>query len=170
VAAQGKLIDVKGLQTVDRALKQVAPDLRREMFREVGSLVKTRVSAAKAQTPYRRKRPSSQTSNVHLRTGTRLTKAGSKVSVAAGGGSRKQGLFGFQAVSLAAHATIMDLGKPQGPVTRGIEAKYGPAPRFLGRQFLPSGQGGTQMWRQSRNIVERYIGQLNSRIESQAVA
>jgi hypothetical protein len=99
-----------------------------------------------------------------------LTKAGSKLSVSAGGGSRKQGLFGFQAVSLAAHATIMDLGKPKGPVTRGIEAKYGPAPRFLGRQFLPSGQGGTQMWRQSRTIVESYIARLNARIETQAVA
>lgn len=165
---QGRLIDVKGLQTVDRALKAVAPDLRREMFREVGQLVKARVAAAKADTPYRRKRPPSQAAKVHLRTGTRLTKAGSKVSVAAGGGSRKQGLFGFQAVSLAPHATIMDLGKPQGPVTRGIEAKYGPAPRFLGRQFLPSGQGGTLMWRQSKNIVERYIAQLNSRIEAAA--
>ncbi len=167
---QGALIDVKGLQTVDRALRAVAPDLRREMFREIGSMVKGRVTAAKAETPYRRKRPPSQAAAVHLRTGTRLTKAGSKLSVSAGGGSRKQGLFGFQAVSLAAHATIMDLGKPQGPVTRGIEAKYGPAPRFLGRQFLPSGQGGTQMWRQSRTIVESYIARLNARIETQAVA
>jgi hypothetical protein len=167
---QGALIDVKGLQTVDRALRAVAPDLRRDKFREIGTKVKGRVTAAKTETPYRRKRPPSQAASVHLRTGTRLTKAGSKVSVAAGGGSRKQGLFGFQAVSLAAHATIMDLGKPKGPVTRGIEAKYGPAPRVLGRQFLPSGQGGTQMWRQSRNIVESYIARLNARIESQAVA
>lgn len=165
---QGQLIDVKGLQTIDRALKQVAPDLRRDMFREIGGLVKTRVSAAKAETPYRRKRPPGQSANVHLRTGTRLTKAGSKVSVAAGGGSRKQGLFGFQAVSLAAHATIMDVAKNGGPIIRGIEAKYGPAPRFLGRQFLPSGQGGTLLWRQSRAIVERYIGQLNNRIEAAA--
>lgn len=170
MVAQGRLIDVKGLQTVDRALRKVAPDLRREMFREIGGMVKGRVSAAKAETPYRRKRPPSQVANTHLRTGTRLTKAGSKVSIAAGGGSRKQGLFSFQAVSLAAHATIMDLGKPQGPVTRGIEAKYGSAPRFLGRQFLPSGQGGTQMWRQSKSIVESYIAKLNARIESQAVA
>lgn len=165
---QGRLIDVKGLQTVDRALKEVAPDLRREMFREVGQLVKARVTAAKAASPYRRKRYPSQTSSVHLRTGTKLTKAGSKVSQAAGGGSRKQGLFGFQAVSLAAHATILDLAQPQGPITRGIEAKYGPAPRFLGRQFLPSGQGGTLMWRQSKAIVERYISQLNGRIEAAA--
>lgn len=165
---QGRLIDVKGLQTVDRALKEVAPDLRREMFREVGQLVKARVTAAKTASPYRRKRYPSQAASVHLRTGTKLTKAGSKVSQAAGGGSRKQGLFGFQAVSLAAHATILDLAQPQGPITRGIEAKYGPAPRFLGRQFLPSGQGGTLMWRQSKAIVERYISQLNGRIEAAA--
>lgn len=163
---QGKLIDVKGLQTVDRALREVAPDLRRDMFREIGGIVKARVTAAKTSTPYRRKRPPSQAASVHLRTGTRLTKAGSKVSVAAGGGSRKQGLFGFQAVSLAPHATIMDVAKNGGPIIRGIEAKYGAAPRFLGRQFLPSGQGGTTLWRQSKEIVERYIGQLNDRIES----
>lgn len=167
---QGKLIDVKGLQTVDRALKAVAPDLRREMFREIGGMVKVRVAAAKYRSPYRRKRPPSQTANAHLRTGTRLTKAGSKLSVAAGGGTRKQGLFGFQAVSLAAHATILDVAKNGGPIIRGIEAKYGDAPRFLAHEFLPSGQGGTQMWRESKEIVESYIARLNARIESQAGA
>lgn len=165
---QGKLIDVKGLQVVDRALREVAPDLRREMFREIGGMVKVRVSAAKSRTPYRRgKRPPSQAAKMHLRTGTYLTKAGAKRDVS---GGRKQGLFGFKAISAAPHATIMDVAKNGGPIIRGIAAKYGDAPRFLAHEFLPSGAGGSQMWRESKDIVESYIGRLNSRIESQAGA
>jgi hypothetical protein len=163
--SQGALIDVKGLQTVNRALKEVAPDLRREMFREIGSMVKARVSAAKDASPYRRRRPPSQVAKMHLRTGTFLTKVGSKKSIAAGGAGVKKGLFSFQAISAADHARILTYANNGGAIARGIEAKYGAAPRFLGREFLPSGQGGTTMWRQSRDIVERYIARLNDRID-----
>ncbi len=162
---QGRLIDIQGLRTVDRALRQVAPDLRREMFREIGGMVKVRVAAAKTRMPYRRKRYPGQQNNQHLRTATYLTTAGSKRDVS---GGRKQGLFGFKAISAAAHATILDVAKAQGPITRGIEAKYGAAPRFLTHEFLPSGQGGTQMWRESKEIVETYVGRLNAEIESRA--
>lgn len=164
---QGQLIDVKGLQTVNRALREVAPELRREMFREVGGMVKVRVSAAKWRTPYRRKRFPSQTAATHLRTGTYLTTSGSKRDVS---GGRKQGLFGFKVISSAPHATIMDLANNGGPVISGIVAKYGEGPRFLGREFLPSGEGGTQIWRESKDIVESYIARLNALIESQAGA
>lgn len=162
---QGQLIDVKGLQTVNRALKEVAPDLRREMFREIGGMVKARVSQARDDSPYRRKRPPSQAAKMHLRTGTFLTKAGSKKSIAAGGGGVKKGLFSFQAISAADHARILTYSNNGGAIARGIEAKYGTAPRFLGREFLPSGEGGTKMWRQSKEIVEKYIALLNDRIE-----
>jgi hypothetical protein len=162
---QGRLIDIKGLQTVDRALKQVTPDLRREMFREIGGMVKVRVAAAKARMPYRRKRYPGQAGNLHLRTSTYLTKAGAKRDVS---GGRKQGLFGFKAITAADHGTIMDLAKPKGPITRGIAEKYGGPPRFLAHEFLPSGQGGTSMWRESRDIVETYIARLNREIESRA--
>lgn len=159
---QGKLIDVRGLQQVNRALREVAPDLRRDMYREIGSLVKSRVTAAKSRMP-----------NVsgNLVGGTFLTKAGSKKALAAGAGGRKQGLFGFQAISSAPHASILDLAKAGRPnLITTLNERYGEAPRFLGREFLPAGQGGTLLWRQSRNIVERYIGELNRRIESQAAA
>ncbi len=162
---QGRLIDIKGLREVNGALRQVAPDLRREMFREVGGMVKARVAAAKVKTPYRRKRYPGQQGQPHLRTATYLTTAGSKRDVSRAG---KQGLFGFKAISAAPHATIMGLAEPKGPITRGIAAKYGAAPRFLAQELLPSGQGGTQMWRQSKSIVEKYVALLNQRIESQA--
>lgn len=162
---QGRLIDVQGLRKVNGALKEVAPDLRREMFREIGGMVKVRVNAAKARQPYRRKRSPGQQGQQHLRTSTYLTTAGSKRDVSGGG---KQGLFGFKAISAAAHASLLDVAQPQGPITRGIANKYGAPPRFLAHEFLPSGAGGTQMWRESKEIVERYIDLLNKRIESQA--
>lgn len=165
MVAQGRLIDIDGLRTVNGALKQVAPDLRRQMFREVGGLVKARVAAAKTKSPYRRKRYPGQQGNLHLRTATYLTTAGSKRDVS---GGARQGLFGFKAISAAGHSRIMGLADNGGPVSRGIAAKYGPAPRFLAGELLPSGQGGTQMWRESKDIVERYIDLLNKRIESQA--
>jgi hypothetical protein len=163
--SQGRLVDIDGLRQVNAALRQVAPDLRRQMFREIGGMIKARVSAAKTKSPYRRKRYPGQQGNAHLRTATYLTTAGSKRDVSGGG---KQGLFGFKAISAAPHASIMALADNGGPVARGLAAKYGPAPRFLAGEMLPSGQGGTQMWRESKQIVERYIDLLNKRIESQA--
>lgn len=163
--SQGRLIDIQGLRQVNAALKQVAPDLRREMFREVGGIIKARVAAAKTKSPYRRKRYPGQQGQPHLRTATYLTTAGSKRDVSGGG---KQGLFGFKAISAAPHASIMALADNGGPIARGINAKYGDAPRFLAGELLPSGKGGTEMWRESKEIVERYIDLLNKRIESQA--
>lgn len=87
-----------------------------------------------------------------------------------GGGGTRQGMFGFQAITGAPHATILDVAQPKGPITRAITEKYGAAPRFLAGEFLPSGRGGTQMWRESKNIVQRYVDRLNARIESQAGA
>lgn len=159
---QGKLIDVRGLQQVDRALRQVDPDLRRQMYKEIGGMVKKRVTAAKDATPRR----SGTAQKLTL-----LTKAGSKKSQALGGGSRKQGLFGFQAVSGAPYASILGLaagGRPNLLAT--LQSRYGPAPRFLAREFLPSGEGGTQLWRESRAIVEKYVRELNAQIESGATS
>jgi hypothetical protein len=162
--AQGKLIDVRGLQQTNRLLREVSPDLRKQMFRDIGHLVKVRVTAARDSMPTRSGR---------MRKETFLTKAGSKKSQAAGGGSRKQGLFGFQAVSAAPYATIWDLmAKASRPsavtLLSRIGQDYGPAPRFLGRQFLPSGEGGTKMWRESRDIVEKYITEANKLIDQAA--
>lgn len=163
--SQGRLIDIDGLRQVNAALRQVAPDLRRQMFRDIGGILKARVSAAKTKSPYRRKRYPGQQGNAHLRTATYLTTAGSKRDVS---GGAKQGLFSFKAISAAPHSRIMGLADNGGPIARGIQAKYGDAPRFLAGEMLPSGKGGTQMWRESKEIVERYIDLLNKRIESQA--
>lgn len=165
---QGKLVDIRGLQQTYRALGQVAPELRRQMLAEVGGLVKKRVDAARATMPYDRRRKGRPKGKPHMATksSTYLTKNNSKKDVARG---RKQGLFGFKAISNVPHANILDLAQQGRPaLISTLNAKYGPAPRFLGRQLLPSGAGGTLMWRQSKAIVERYIGEMNKRIEANA--
>lgn len=161
---RGQLIDIRGLQKTDRLLREVSPDLRRAMFKELGGLVKKRVAAAKARLP-RRTGFAAQT--------TLLTKSGSKTSQAFGGSKTRRGLFGFQAITGAAYGSILDLmTKANTPRTQtmldNLTREYGPAPRFLGREFLPSGEGGTQLWRESRDIVERYIRQANDLIDQAA--
>lgn len=158
---QGKLIDLKGLQQTNRLLKEVAPDLRRQMFREIGGMVKARVTAAKDKMPSRTGR---------LIKETYLTKSGAKRDIS---GGRKQGLFGFVAISAAPYATVLDLmANANLPRTEALLAtlnqNYGNAPRFLGGQFLPAGEGGTVMWRESKQIVERYISEANRAIENAA--
>lgn len=183
---QGKLIDVRGLQQVDRALRQVDPDLRRQMYKEIGGMVKKRLTAARDRMPVGAQRNLTRDSQGRLRgaggrfvTGgsnglaasTILTKAGSKQAAAAGIGGKRQGMFGFQAISSAPHASILDLATSGNPALLAtLNSRYGPAPRFLGREFLPSGQGGTQMWRESRAIVEKYVRELNRTIEAGATS
>lgn len=160
----GPVIDIRGLGQTNRLLREVSPDLRRQMFREVGSLVKKRVTAAKVKLP--------RVSGFAQQT-TFLTKAGSKRSQMFGGGTRRQGLFGFQAITGAAYGSIIDLmERANTPRTSSmlatLEQRYGKAPRFLVGEFLPSGEGGSQMWRESRDIVERYIKQANELIDKAA--
>jgi hypothetical protein len=153
------LIDVQGLSKVSRALKDVDPQLRRRMFAEVGSLVKGRVTQAQGYAAAARK------TGRHMN-GIRLTRAGTKGVPGRG----RRGLFGFVALSSAPYSTIIDYGgnSTSTPLTQSLSAKYGNEPRFIGRAFLPSGQGGTNIWRASRDIVDRYIGEINRAIESQA--
>lgn len=165
---QGKLVDVRGLQQVNRALRDFAPDLRREFYRDLGSTIKARVTAAKASSPYKRKKRGA--TGGHLRTLTYLTKAGSKRDIT---GARKQGLFGFKAISAAPHASILDLAaqghSPQGnTLVATLNARYGPAPRFLGRQLLPGAGGGQDLYRESQQIVAKYVAALNARIDTAA--
>lgn len=154
---QTSLIDVRGLQQVDRALRAIDPDLRRQMYAEVGHLAKQRVEAAKADMP--------RASGALIK-GTRLTKSGSKAAKAAGAGPARSRLFGFLALSSAPHARILDLAA-QGRSKQGrnlvetLNARYGPAPRFLTRQFQ-----GDLLMRESRQIVDRYIAEVNQRIEA----
>lgn len=168
MAKQGRLVDVRGLQQVDRALRDVAPELRREFFKDLGGSIKRRVQAAKADTPYKRKKKGA--TGGHLRTLTYLTKAGSKRDVS---GGRKQGIFGFKAISAAPHASILDLAK-QGKSEQGrnlvqtLNARYGPAPRFLGKQLLPGEGGGLELYRESQEIVTRYVAELNRQIDAAA--
>lgn len=178
MAKQGRLVDVRGLQQVDRALRDVAPDLRREFYKELGGKIKTRVDAARSAMPYKRKAKGQN--GGHLRTNTYLTKAGAKVRQTSGGaargdisGGRKQGLFGFKAVSAAPHASILDLAKnsktKQGAaLVSTLNARYGHAPRFLGKQLLPGEGAGLELYRESQQLVSKYVGELNRRIENAA--
>lgn len=168
MAKQGKLVDVRGLQQVNRALRDVAPDLRREFYKDLGGAIKSRVQAAKKDTPYKRKKKGATSG--HLRTLTYLTKAGSKRDVS---GGRKQGLFGFKAISAAPHASILDLAatgrSEQGRnLVATLNARYGAAPRFLGKQLLPGQGGGLELYRESQEIVARYVAELNRRIDGAA--
>lgn len=169
MAKQGKLVDVRGLQQVNRALRDVAPDLRREFYKDLGGAIKRRVTAAKQPPmPYKRKKKGATSG--HLRTLTYLTKAGSKRDVS---GGRKQGLFGFKAISAAPHASILDLAaagrSEQGrTLVATLNARYGPAPRFLGKQLLPGSGGGLELYRESQEIVARYVAELNRRIDGAA--
>lgn len=165
---QGKLVDIRGLQQVNRALRDVAPDLRREFYRDLGSTIKARVTAAKADTPFKKKKPGAV--GGHLRTLTYLTKAGSKRDISSG---RGQGIFGFKAISAAPHASILDLAaqghSPQGQtLVATLNARYGPAPRFLGKQLLPGAGNGKDLYRQSQQIIAKYVTLLNQRIDSAA--
>jgi hypothetical protein len=170
VAKQGMLIDVRGLKQVDRALRQVAPDLRREFYRDLGHTIKARVTVAKAESPFKRKRKGA--TGGHLRTLTYLTKAGAKRDIS---GGRKQGLFGFTAISAAPHASILDLAA-QGHSKQGqtlvatLNARYGPAPRFLGKQLLPKAGAGLDLYRESQGIVAKYVAELNRIIDSAATS
>lgn len=180
-------IDVRGLYAVQKALADIAPDLRREMYRELGSSLKARVDRAKADMPvgnhpitktradgstytYRRPR---RAGHLGLRRYTRLSKRGSKfVKQFAGHGGRRQGLFGFVAITGPAHGSILDLAqqphsKQGATLISTLNQRYGPAPRFLGKQFLgPFNR--KQMYRESQRLVNRYIDHLNRRIESTA--
>jgi hypothetical protein len=165
---QGKLIDVRGLQQVNKALRDVAPDLRREFYRDLGSTIKARVTAAKASSPFKRKKRGAPAG--HLRTLTYLTKSGAKRDIS---GGRKQGLFGFKAISAAPHASILDLAaqghSPQGEtLVATLNARYGPAPRFLGKQLLPGSGSGQDLYRESQQIIAKYVAELNARIDAAA--
>lgn len=164
VTVSGFTVTENGIEETQQQLGDIVAQLRKQMFREIGSMVKKRVTTAKDKMPSRSGRMVKETF---------LTKAGSKKSQAVGGGSRKQGLFGFQAVSAAPHATILDL--MENAATPRTEAQlktlirdYGSAPRFLGGQFLPSGEGGTEMWRESKSIIERYTEEFQKIMDANA--
>ena len=161
---QGDLVDIRGLQTVNRALREVAPDLRRQLFRDIGSMVKGRVEmgrvAAMATQTYGR-------ATGALPGGMYLTKAGSKKDI--GGGGRR-GLFSFVAISKAPHSSILSyVGASGSALATTLNARYGEKPRFMAGAFLGPGSGGGDMWAESREIIERYIDELNARIETAAV-
>jgi hypothetical protein len=168
--AQGLTIDVRGLQTVDRALRDIDPGLRRAFYRDLGSVIKARVQAAKKATPFKRKKKGAK--GGHARTLTYLTKAGAKRDLRTG---VKRGLFSFVAISAAPHASIIDLAQ-QGHSKQGrtlvatLNERYGPAPRFLGRQMLPGEGNGDSLYRESQDIVDKYVREVNARLRGAGAA
>lgn len=161
---QGDLVDIRGLQTVGRALREVAPDLRRQLFRDVGHMMKSRVEqgrvAAMATQSYGR-------ATGALPAGMYLTKAGSKKDI---GGRGRRGLFSFVAISKVPHSSILSyVGASGSTLASTLNTRYGEKPRFLAGAFLGPGAGGGDMWAESRSIIERYIAELNARIETSAV-
>lgn len=159
-----ELIDVRGLNQTYRALREVAPDLSRALYRDVGSMLKQRVTAAKGRAGALAPGPAP-----HFAAATRLTKTKKKY-----GGNGRRGLFGFAAITGHPVANIIDLAEksstPQGAtLVKTLRARYGPAPRYLGREFLGEANRAA-ISREADQITSRYIDALNTRIEQNAKA
>lgn len=163
-------IDVRGLNQTYRALREVDPQLSRLFYKDLGGMLKTRVLSAKSRMPVRSGRPAG---TYGIAQTTRLTKAGSKYAKTVGGRGRR-GLFGFVAVTGVGHANILDLAQqahsPQGTkLIQTLNAKYGAAPRFLGREFLGDANRRA-LYAESEKLVGKYVGELNRIIERNAMA
>lgn len=158
------LIDVRGLNQTYRALREVAPDLSRALYKDVGSILKRRVQSAKGRAGALAPGPLP-----HFEAATRLTKTNKKY-----GGTGRRGLFGFAAISGHPAANIIDLAErsttPKGAtLVATLRERYGPAPRYLGREFLGDANRA-ELARESQEIIARYIDLLNERIEANAKA
>lgn len=179
-------IDAKGLSRTYYLLGQIDKELRREFYKEIGSSLKKRVTAAKAEMPYGfapRVRPgrtpvveNRPQGKPHMRSTTSLTKTNSKkfqaLSAGGGGGNYRKGLFGFAAISTTGHSLILNFAQnahsPQGAaLIATLNQRYGPAPRFLGKQFLGK-SNRIELYRESQKISEKYLRILNAKIERSA--
>lgn len=179
-------IDAKGLSKTYYLLGQVDKELRRDFYKEIGSTLKQRVTAAKAEMPYGsapRVRPGRtpvvekrRQGAPHMRSTTKLTKTNSKafkaISAGGGGGAYRKGLFGFAAISTTGHSIILGFAqnahsKRGQTLVQTLRERYGPAPRFLGKQFLGKANR-IELYRESQRISDRYLRILNAKIEQSA--
>jgi hypothetical protein len=111
-------IVVWGLRDIDRALKSVAPDLRRELYARVGSAAKEVQQAAQF------KAPGSIAAAIKLRRG---------------GGRTGKSAFGFRLVSESAASAILEFAgsvssghTPQGTsLIQTLDSRYGRTGRFV---------------------------------------
>ena len=181
-------INVRGLYATYQLLGEVEKDLRREFMHDLGSMLKREVTQGKVGMPvgrqpsvrtradgttYKYQRlPKRRPGGIGLKRSTFLTKRGSKRMNQYAPGGRGRGLFGFVAMTGAPHGSILDLAK-QGHTKQGkslvatLNARYGPAPRFLGKQFLGE-FNRKRLYRESTRIVDKYVAVANARIEKAA--